>query len=56
MGNLACFLSSADFFLNLSGISVTNNMDPDQALCFIAPDLGPNCLQMSTADDKDHDW
>ena len=26
-------------------------MDPDQAQCFVGPDLDPNCLQKSSADD-----
>ena len=26
-------------------ISVSNNLDPDQAQHFVRPDLGPNCLQ-----------
>ena len=25
-------------------------MDPDQARCFVGPDLGPNCLQRLSAD------
>ena len=30
----------------LSGVpSVSNNLDPDQAQCFVRPDLEPNCLQ-----------
>ena len=28
-------------------------MDPDQAQHFIGPDLGPNCLQRLTADNKE---
>ena len=31
-------------------IRVSNNLDPDQALCFIGPDLSPNCLQRLTED------
>ena len=30
---------------------MSNNLDPDQARCFVGPDLGPNCLQMLSADD-----
>ena len=52
------FLSSADFFQNhffekiLSGKpSVSNSLDPDQALHFVGPDLGPNCLQKLSEDD-----
>ena len=28
-----------------------NSFDPDQARHFVWPDLGPNCLQRSSADD-----
>ena len=24
---------------------MSNSLDPDQARCFVGPDLGPNCLQ-----------
>ena len=27
------------------------SLDPDQALHFVGPDLGPNCLQKLLADD-----
>ena len=58
LGNiLHAFLSSADFFQNqlfrkiLSGIrSVSNSFDSDQARYFVWHDLGPNCLQMLSAD------
>ena len=33
-------------------VRVSNSLDPDQALHFVGPDLGPNCLQRSSADDK----
>ena len=54
------FLSSVDFFLKLTfskkyfrnTIRVSNSMDPDQAQPFVGPDLGPNCLQRLSADDK----
>ena len=29
-----------------------NSLDPDQAQHFVGPDLGPNCLQRLSADDK----
>ena len=54
------FLSSADFFFSKStfsknsfrnSIRVSNSLDPDQARCFVEPDLGSNCLQRSSADD-----
>ena len=31
---------------------VSNGLDPDQDLHSVSPDLGPNCLQRFTADDK----
>ena len=45
------------FRVNFSKISfrnttrVSNGLDPDQALHFDRPDLGPNCLQGLSADD-----
>ena len=33
-------------------IKVSNSLDPDQARRFVGPDLGPNCLQKLSADDK----
>ena len=30
---------------------VSNSLDPDQARPSVGPDLGPNCLQSSSADD-----
>ena len=33
-------------------IRVSNSLDPDQARHFVRPDLGPNCLQRLSADDK----
>ena len=30
---------------------MSNSLDPDQARQFVWPDLGPNCLQKSSADD-----
>ena len=38
------------FFRNT--IRVSNSLDPDQARCFVGPDLDPNCLQRLSADDK----
>ena len=44
-------LSSADNnFRNT--IRLVNGFDPDQARCYVGPDLGPNCLQRILADDK----
>ena len=33
-------------------IRVSNSSDPDQARHFVEPDLGLNCLQRLSADDK----
>ena len=30
---------------------VSNSLDSDQALHFVGPDLGPNCLQRFSVDD-----
>ena len=38
-----------DFF---NTIRVSNSLDPDQARHFVGPDLGSNCLQMLSADNK----
>ena len=50
---------SADSFQNqlfrnsfMNTIRVSNGLNPDQVLHFVWPDLGPNCLQRSTADNK----
>ena len=58
MGNVLCFLSSADFFkvnffekfFQEHYQSVKQFLDPDQARHFVGPDLGPNCLQRLSAD------
>ena len=31
---------------------MSNGLDPDQERHSVAPDLGPNCLQRLSADDK----
>ena len=61
---LHVFLSYGDFFffsffkLSFSKksfrntIRVSNSLDPDQARHFVGPDLGPNCLQRLSAEDK----
>ena len=33
-------------------MSISNRLDPDYARHFVGPDLGPNCLQKLSADDK----
>ena len=37
-------------------IRVSNKLDPDQARHSVGPDLGPKCLQRSSADDKYRRW
>ena len=55
---LHAFLTSADFFKTFSKnnfrntIRVSNSLDPDQARHFVGPNLGPNCLQWLSADNK----
>ena len=52
--------SSADFFQKLTfsknafrnTISVSNALDLNQGLSSVGPDLGPNCLQRLSADNK----
>ena len=61
LGNIVCFLSSADFYfqkLNFSKkhlfrntIKLSNSLDPDQAQHFVEPDLGLNSLQRLSAGD-----
>ena len=53
-------LSSAELFQNqlfqkiLSGTlsDLSNSLDPDQDRQNVGPDLGPNCLQRLSADDR----
>ena len=35
-------------------IRVSNSLDPEQARCFVGPDLGPNCMQILAVDDRCH--
>ena len=35
-----------------TSVSVLNGLDADQGQCSVSPDLGPNCLQRLSADDK----
>ena len=55
------FLSFAELFIsrlifskisirNTCTITVSNNLDPDQARHLVRPDLGPNCLERLSAD------
>ena len=43
-----------NFFTNSfrNTIRVSNSLDPDQDRHNVGPDLGPNCLQRLSADDK----
>ena len=59
LGNLACFMSSADFLKFIlfqknyfrNTIRVSNSLDPDQARHIVGPFLNTNCLQRLSADD-----
>ena len=35
---------------------MSNGLDPDQARRFVGPDLGPNCFQRLSADNKICHW
>ena len=60
LGNFACsFVICGFFFKSIvlkksfrNTFRVSNSLDPDQARCFVKPDLAPNCLQRLSADDK----
>ena len=54
LGMFMVLLSSADVFKKSSRntISVSNGLDPDQDQRSVGPDLGPNCSQRLSADDK----
>ena len=43
-------LQNKNYFKNT--IRVLNSLDPDQACCLVGPDLGPNCLQRLSADNR----
>ena len=53
-------LTSDDFFFKINffkkkfknTIRVSNGFDPDQDLHFVGPDLGPNCSQRLSAEDR----
>ena len=36
-------------------IRVSKSLDPDQAQCFVRPDLGPNGFQRLSADNKENE-
>ena len=44
-------LSPSDFLFQIT-VKVSNILDTDQAQCFFRPDLGPNCLQRLSVDDR----
>ena len=48
--NVPYLTLDAGFFFNT--IPVSNSLDPAQARHFVGPDLGPNCLQRLSADNK----
>ena len=56
LGNFSSFLlSSAEFLQNSkirNTVRVSNSSNPDQDRHFVGPDLGPNCLQRLSVDDK----
>ena len=60
LGNFSCFccrlLDFSTFILSKisfrNTIRVSNSLDPDQDWQNVSPDLGPNCLQRSSADDN----
>ena len=53
-------LLSTDFFFKINvskiyfrnTIRVSNSLEPDQDRHYVGPDLGPNCLQRLSAEDK----
>ena len=55
-------LSSAEFFRKYLfqklplGKTVLNGLDQDQDRKNVGPDVGPNCLQSLSADDKSRSW
>ena len=59
LGTLSWFLSTADFFSKSTFIKtsvkntnrVSNSLDQNQAEHFAGNNLGPNCLQMLSADE-----
>ena len=61
-GNFSCFYHCLVTFFKLifylvsfrKIIRVSDCLDPDQYQHSVSPDLGPNCLQQLSADDKSH--
>ena len=60
LGKFSCFCCLLTFFSKLTfsktsfrnTIRVSNSSDPDQDRHSVGPDLGPNCLQRLSTDDK----
>ena len=60
LGKFSCFCCRLLTFFKINffkkkirnTIRVSNSLDPDQDLQNVGPDLGPNCLQMLSVDDK----
>ena len=60
LGNFSCYCCHLLTFSKLTfsknsfrhTFRVSNSFDPDQDRHSVGPDLGPNCLQMSSANDK----
>ena len=52
--HLLIFFSKFTFLKNSfrNTVRLSNSLDPDQARHGVGPDLGPNCLQWLSADDR----
>ena len=46
------FFFSLKLTFQRNTIRVSDSLDPDQARHFVGPELGPNCLQRLSADNK----
>ena len=63
LGNFSSFCRLQLFFkicfskkISRHSIRLSNGWDPDQVRRFVGPDLGLNCLQRLSADDKIRRW
>ena len=61
LGNFSCFCCGLLTFFKLNFFNkifsgtlpeCQNSLDPDQDIYSVGPDLGPNCLQRLSGDDK----
>ena len=52
LNSLHAFLSSVDFFLKINFFKKIFQEYHQSIKHFVGPDLGPNCLQRLSADDK----